>query len=444
MGSILNKYKFVSRETNIKEFYNGRTIYKRTVIIGVLNEETEIIYPHPVTDFIKSTYEYSGKSINSQKIPAQVICRFLNFLYENIEKGNSEFQDLKEKGIKGLRLLHGSRYITKLSLEGKQKTTVKQYEKYLNRFYIYLSDKKLLEEYIDKEIFKSKTSGKTSYNSIFKHPSLPTHYPSRETINYKLAKLKDFGAPRIKLTKHFIEIARQVAPEIALGLCFEFYGGIRRGEVINLTRASLNIRYRESFEVQIKDNKKLLFARLRDTTFENPKRLNYLNLEMARQTILDNDLVWEVYDDHMHTLSILEKRGKIRNPYALFIDQYGNPMSGKVYEKRFNKVKKVFLDSLLGTAEHKLFDNTAWGTHIGRGVFTNILVSMGFTATQLAIARGDRNINSAMSYIDENLSQEEIKKAVNKFKTYPIESLGQFDVTELRKILKQKEGINGY
>ena len=95
-------------------------------------------------------------------------------------------------------------------------------------------------------------------------------------------------------------------------------------------------------EVQIRDNRSKFFSRLKDTKSENPKRLNYLQIDMARQTILDNDLVWEVYRKHHKRLDYMIKSGKCKNPSALFLDRDGEVMSGKVYDRRFKKVKKAF------------------------------------------------------------------------------------------------------
>ncbi|MFP7486468.1 site-specific integrase [Priestia filamentosa] len=430
----LTDYRFVSREIDVDELFGDKVLKKKAIFIGILNKKTGIVFPHPVTNFIKSKYEYDGKSLNSQAAPAQLVCRFMNFIYENIEKENAEFESLRELGIRGLKGIHASRFITSLTVKGSQKNTVKQYRKYIDKFYEYLKDM----GYIDVVLNWGKDGNENI--SVLNDPQLPTMNPSRDTINKRDAKLKDFGENRRQLVEHFISIARKVAPDIAFGLCLQFYGGLRRGETVNITREDIKSNYRESLEVEIRDNRKVLFSRLKDTKFENPKRLNYLNLEMSKQTILDDDLVWEVYDDHIKTLKILDKKGVCKNKKAFFVDKDGNPMSAKVYERRFKKVKKAFLHSLIGTKEYDLFDNTIWSTHIGRGVFTNLLISMGFTVTQIAIARGDRNINSAMSYVDETLSSEQIKQAVNEFKHHPIERLGELNIDDIKRLWKGRVG----
>ncbi|HDR4715853.1 TPA: site-specific integrase [Bacillus cereus] len=425
-------YKFVSKETTVNEMIRGKMRNIKVITIGVLEESTGIVYPHPITEFIKRQYEFYGKSLNSSDAPARVVCRFLNFCLQKIEEGHEEFVDIKDKGINGLERKHGSQYLTHCSLEGLQKATVEYYEKYLSVFYVFLKKMNWIEEDFPLE-GKKNSSGDTVYRSVFREPSLGTRFPSRDTSKRRIAKLKDFGEDRKQLTTHFIRTAMNIAEEIALGLCLQFYGGLRRGEVVNVSRGDLIVSEGESMEVQIKDNRKKFFSRLKDTKSENPKRLNYLQTDMCRQTILDNDLVWEVYQKHQKRLDYMIKSGKCKNLSALFLDGDGEAMSGKIYDRRFQKVKRAFLDSLMGHKDYELLSGTFWSTHIGRGVFTNMLIDMGFTPTQLAIARGDRNLSSAMAYIDQTLTTEQIQEAVNAFKKYPTEKLGVIDYDHVKK-----------
>lgn len=58
----------------------------KVITIGVLEESTGIVYPHPISEFIKRQYEFYGKSLNSADAPARVVCRFLNFVYKRLKK----------------------------------------------------------------------------------------------------------------------------------------------------------------------------------------------------------------------------------------------------------------------------------------------------------------------------------------------------------------------
>lgn len=79
---------------------------------------------------------------------------------------------------------------------------------------------------------KKSSSGDAIYRSVFREPELGTRFPSRDTSKRKVTKLKDFGEDRNQLTAHFIRTAMNVAEDIALGLCLQFYGGLRRGKLL--------------------------------------------------------------------------------------------------------------------------------------------------------------------------------------------------------------------
>lgn len=112
----LEKYRFVAKEVLIEDLLgNNKLEEKRVVVIGVEDKVTGIIVPHPITHFIRQKYQFKGKSLSGQMNPAREIVKFLNFIYEQIILGKPEFQMLREKGLKGLQLIHGSRYITHLS-----------------------------------------------------------------------------------------------------------------------------------------------------------------------------------------------------------------------------------------------------------------------------------------------------------------------------------------
>lgn len=437
----LAKYKFVVKETEIKEVVDKQIVDMRVVNIGVKDEETDIIYPHPLTDFIRIMYEYMGTSVNSQIAPANVVCRFLNYLLIKIDEKDEGFNELVFNGLRGLKLRHGSRYITYLTMKGLSKGTVSNYENYLKYFYYYLQEQGLLtlefqiKKYINAE-------DKLILESPFRAPAFETRLPSKNTAKQRKHKLKDFGDKRYRLVTDFIQKAREVAPEIAFGVCLQFYGGLRRGELVNLTLGSLKAVIGESLIVEIRDNRHILFPHLQDTTKEYPKRLNYLQTHLANQTILDNELLWEVYSQHMKTLELKLKRKEIKNPSALFLDQDGKAMSGNVYERKFKRVKKALMlelkDAEGRSADYALLSETSWGTHIGRGIFTNFLFDMGLTVTQIAIARGDTNIHSAMEYVDSKATTKALEEAIEEIKNIPAERFGFIERDIIRRKWKRE------
>ncbi|NOU72551.1 site-specific integrase [Paenibacillus sp. LMG 31458] len=438
MGNVLSSFKFVVRETEIEELINNKLKRTRVVNIALKDKVSGMLIPHPLTNFIRVMYEYRGKSLNSQLAPARVVCDFLNFLYKKIDEGDAEFTPLKEVGISGVKYLHGSRFISSHTELGNKKSTVEYYENFLKVFFSFLEEQRLISPEFPMKRYTSKNN-QIIIESPFRHASFHTKYPSKKTKGNganKGHKLKDFGQNRYLLVTEFIQKALEFTPDIALGICLQFYGGIRRGELVNVTRGDVLVRFRESFQVQIQDNRELLFKHLKDTSKEYPKRLNYLQHHLANQTILDNDLVWEVYSKHIKMLDLRAKRNEIKNLSALFVDSDGKPMSGTVYERRFNKLKRSFLLELSTTEgryeDYKLLSETHWSTHIGRGNFTNFLFDMGLSITQIAIARGDTSIDSAMEYVDEKVTLQSLREAINTLKNMSVEQMGRIDVDVIK------------
>ena len=394
------KERFVVKETTIKIPVNNKDGFKekRIALICVMNEDTGIVYPHPISSFIKNHYRDNGNSgsINSQLNPAREVVKFLNYILERVADEDPLFIELKDKGIFGLKVLHGSLYLTHKTREGScNKDTVERIEKYLTKFYYFLKNEGIIN---DLEV-TYKLNYNTNSNDIvspFRHYSLHTEFPDDEFEDEDATYLlKDFGENRFPYVCELIKIARMVCPEIALGLCFQFFGGLRRGEVVNVTIDSIepDLKRRNFFRVIVDKKQHILFPHLQNTANEGVKR-------RRKQTLLANNLLYEVYEEHMKRL----KSTPSLNPKALFVSPKTKlPISGASYAEKFIKVKSVFLQRLLEKGRLDEFDelNVQWSTHIGRGVFTNFLLGIGLNPTQVAIARGDKNINSVLAYIEK-------------------------------------------
>jgi integrase len=405
----MNKY-VVSEYSTFDENDNP---YPSKIGIGVRSPQTDNIIPSPLTNFIKTLYSNKGKSISSQRNAAYAITRFLNYIDLQINRQNRNFQFLKNEGLSGLGLIHGSKYISSLSLRvraGKLSPSYVFTEMYyIIYFFIWLKEQRIIDE--DFEVsYKNIKRGYKDYTIIsnpFDDIELGTILPGKD--ERVLSMISDFGSNRYKLTRKFINIARNIEPEIVLGICFQFFGGLRRSEVVNLTKQSVKDNY-NSMILHIRDNQNILFPNLKNTSHiqvKNPRN----------QSLLYDDLTVKIYEEHLEKLSLLEKEGTIKNNYGLFISKRtGLPITGKQYYSKFMNVKKALLKKLSNeenVKDYLLLTENAWSTHIGRGVFTNFLLDLGLSPTQVAIARGDKNINSALAYVDEKTAIENMKFAIN-------------------------------
>lgn len=445
---MLSNYQFVTKQISDEKLVGGNYEKIDTIMIGIVptsdsGKKIGNVFPTLYSMFV-THMEESGKSLNSQISAASKIVYFLNFVTQRARQGDQDFESYREKGVFGLTRLHGAKFITFLTLEKESaKETVQAYEWALNRFYHYLIKMGWIEEKFE---FRYIDGKKESWPSIFKNPKLHAQYPSSQTQRRKKAKKKDFGEDRYTFIFRFLEIARKVAPRAAFAFCLMFFGGLRKGEVVNITMKDIKAIKGESLSVQIRDNRRKLFGeQLHSFQTEFPKRLNYLGTDLANQTILDNDLLWEIYEEHELMIKSLDKQGKIRNKHAYFINAEGNAMSGQSLDDEFRKVKQVFLNGdndhvgLVGHPDYDAYTLSRWGCHICRGVFTNILIDMGLSITQIAIARGDTSIESVMDYVDRLETNHALKTVIEhlnaitkeerdkEIQTIPLRRMGQID-----------------
>lgn len=395
----------------VKEYDINLTKDTSETTVGIcIQDNVGLIFPSPITNFIKREYADKGLSLNSQRNAAYVITRFLNFLVANIE--DPLFRSLKFSGLKGLELEHAARYISLKSMESRSGKKSDKYVAsqihYIDRFYVWLKQQQITaQDYsIEKKlrtIFR--TTRKPIYESIFELNDIEVLYP---TDNGQIERtLKTFGENRDILISQFINCAREVCPEISLGIALQILAGLRRSEVINLTNSSISLENNGGV-VHIRDNQNKLFAHLSsksDVQVKFPRD----------QIVLCSDILKQLFDEHM------DKHSKVNlDSPALFINRKTKKViTGKSYHYRFNKVKEAFLERLLKSNnlhDYRLLTSKDWSTHIGRGIFTNILLDLKLTPTQIALARGDRSINSALSYTDEHLMIEEVKFAIEKFR----------------------------
>ncbi|MDI3091473.1 hypothetical protein QJ133_10060 [Priestia megaterium] len=424
--------RYVVREYNLPQLNDENESYFPAIGIGVRDSTTNIILPSPLSNFIKTNYRNKGKSLSSQRNSAYAVTRFLNYVDDNVKSGNEEFKNLRIEGLSGLSLIHGSKYISSLSMRSRKQQLNSKYINnqihYLIDFYFWLKKQTIIKD--DFELsYKNINRGDYSYSvpsNPFDDIELGTIFPRQSEHTGKA--LSDFGRNRYHITVKLINIARMIEPEIALGICFQFFGGLRRSEVINLTLNSIK-HQDKTLILEVRDNQELLFNDVKNSAHlqvKNPRN----------QLLLINDLMNEIYQSHLQNINYLVKENKINNKHALFISKRsGNPLTGKQYYSKFMKVKKALLSQLSqeeSIQDYLLLSENCWSTHIGRGVFTNFLLDIGLNVTQVAIARGDKNINSSLAYVDERTAIATMGIAINSIREA---------YQETHKTLIQKEHI---
>jgi integrase len=431
--------RYVVREIPIKIRTGGRLKDVRKIIIGFYVEDDDIVYPHPISDFIDKEYFNYSKSLSHQKLPAYTIVQFLNYLYREANKRDSEFIDLKYKGVFGLTIEHGSSFLNYLAEEVTlTQDTFTMKVSHLTKFYDYLNNNNLVEQ---KSTIRTK-KGQTSEILIppFKNIKYPLNAQHR-----KLKKKKDIitnsNKNRVQLIREFLLTAYLTEPAIALAIAFLFYGGLRSGECMNLLKSSVkpqggSLFGEKGFVIEVRDNQILLFS----------NQTNTINMEVKKprdQAVLNDTIVSWLFKQHLKWLDKMDQQNRITNRRALFINsENGEALSGPGFRKKFEKVKTAYLDSLRNTSgrlqDYIDLTETYWSTHIGRGTFTNMIISANFSVEQTAIARGDSNLNSALHYTDVMSTMNNIDTAL-KILTADDFDKQSIEISALKRTWKEVE-----
>lgn len=219
--------------------------------------------------------------------------------------------------------------------------------------------------------------------------------PERKASN-KLHNVK----PEIALA--LIDIALDICPKIALGIYLQIFGGLRASEVVCLecTDVHYNVK-KDEFKISVTLSDKDLRPDIKTGFIRKVKK-------PRKQKIL---AIEGLFDELYNNNKLLIQHA-VSN--ALFINRDGNPMTVESYSRYFNKVKRILLERMsassdLNTALYaQALTTENWSTHIGRGIFSNIVANASNTSYELATLRGDKNYSSSLPYLCDTEETERL------------------------------------
>lgn len=440
-----NRYKYVLCLGSYLNKQGGEYFDTDRMIIGLKDEEESIIYPHPITSYLDIKYHRKSGSINTERTAGIQVVQYLNFILDNVQNHNSNFKEVR--GLEDLELKHADLYLEYCVEEkGNSNETLNAKENYITSFYDFLWKQKILKEkpnFITTEYYYE--------NSVKTKLTLDFNYKRTNDIyKRKIIKRKDVVPRshetnenrkiiRLNYMRELLLIASEIVPDIAFGIALQFYAGLRAGEVLNLIISALKpqngCKYGErGLVIEIKDRQDELFIGKKSKAGEQVKR------ERDQSALIDPILSY-LYEKHVS--KVLKSNKKRKNRNALFCDTEGNPMTYKTYYDRFKQFKTYYLGLLRMTKgryqDYKDFLNTKWSTHIGRGVFTNMCLDVGFSTTQTTILRGDKSTKSMEKYQDIISASYNISKALGLLEPQNAENIIGIDVSDYYKRWKEVE-----
>lgn len=379
---LQRKYKFVVRSVwgQYAAESDGSSISKQYVVLKIKDIETESEIIHPITDFVLSNWKH--RSFNTMKASAFTVAMFMNFLLENKNYYNLD-------NISQLDFEHGTAFLNELTYKKTPKQTVKKHESVLISFFKYLVEKEIIDE--NKCEFKEKTASIHSSVEIIMKSPFKVEYFNNST-SYSIHQLPD------EYILRFLEVAYQLNSCIALGIYMQFFGGVRTGEVCNLRVKDLQLlgSYGENgFILNLNQDR-----HLRDD-LNNTAGSDYI--KSKRWQIVLGFKNWSRLFFEKHMSSHLPKHVSGGSP--LFINRDGLGLTGSSYYYHFNKVKAEFLKTLREStiAKDRLnaitLEASKWSSHLGRGVFSNLLAEEADNLYDVSIPRGDKSFNSVKPYL---------------------------------------------
>lgn len=385
---MINKY--VVREKTIIE--SGIREYKYPVIMEqfILPNNQVIELP---SIFNKFTYnKFKNKPISVPKNENSTITQFLNYIREEVLLGeDSSFTILKDKKINGLSFYHLAKFLNySIDVCDNSYSTIKQKERRLMNFYKQLTSAKLIDVKWKYHVLYDSTESKKRrfYESPLDTIEYNVAYPPKKVDINKIVDLDDSAIDLL------LDTCEKDVPDILFAIALCMYGGLRKGEVVNLRVQDLRLFDDKNIMVaNIKDRPELFIGRLlSESGAKKPRNQVILN---------DNGRLYDYYEKHMkERLKRLSNNNRITD--ALFVDTNGRPLTGSNYIHRFSKLKKLFLEAmeLDKYAEFTYLEENKWGSHICRGIFTNLCVRRGYARSleELRTLRGDRNTKSSEPY----------------------------------------------
>lgn len=411
-----NEVTYKVKIKNIERAKNHNKVVERVaMIVREINVNGNVIeIPSPLSIYAIDMAD----RLNTQRAYANVFCGFLNYIQKQVNDGNSKFDKVKLKGIYALTWEHACSYLKYCKNElHNSRDTVKYKMRFIKNLYKYLIEEGVLDKSVEikmvsKYNYKLKRYTTSIANPFTKSSKYRVRLPD-EVTEYSKEKLKDLDE---RLWLKLLSMCDDICPEIKLGVYMQIMGGLRMGEVVNLTINSLNINKVYDNELEKELTEITVDIRNRNNElFDRDVRLDSCQTKKARynQIILDPlFMLGELYEKHISEINKIKDKTKSKYKNALFVNSKGQPMTGSNYSDRFYKLKKAFLEYLeqYSYADFNLLKNQKkWGTHIGRGIYTNFIIHNDLatlpngevSSRLLADLRGDSSEDSARDYIEK-------------------------------------------
>lgn len=365
--------------------------------IAMKDKKTDaILQLTPYTKLLRySDVTIDQRRSESIKVWGQFICRFLNFvLIDN-------YSQFKIDDIKDITIEIGNKYLeeyAKGNIGGENKSiqALKKEMKKLCKLYSYI--KSIYKKGATK-IYKLKWKYKDSKNRV----RYNNYFSLNDNDNERLA-FNIFRNMPSQIFEVFLKLSKIYYPELTFAIALQAYAGLRPGEICNV---------RQSIDPK---NPGVIYQKV-------GSRISAFNINLTRLYQMRDDgtyvggikkrriqkvytpylsRVQELYQEH---LVILERYEFGNGYYPMFVNKNGEAITVKSYREKVERLANVYLKEYLAESDNPYFRRYAeiltqkkLSPHFLRHYFTVLLVIDNKTPHEIAVWRGDKNLDSSLIY----------------------------------------------
>lgn len=383
--AIIIKYK--------KAHINGFIENKSTVGICLYDENTKReTKAQPISVVAKTWPSVKLQPLNTYMTR---FVRFLNYCFFECKDPVESIADIEPNTVLS--------YFTNISMTSGR-TYVRAAEDNVNKALYFLWKHEIATGFKESDFAEIKTPrGITAYLKDVKNCYT---LPPSKTRN----RLHDMDTETVL---RMFDLAIRYTPRIALGLYFQIFGGLRYAEVVSLDYSKIHF--------NLGNNANAVYVDIEDTDLRPELRRGFLSKakKPRKQQVI---YIPELFDQ-LYELNIKLTAKGLSN--AVFINVNGNAMTEASYAGYFRTLKKHLIDSLKKDSDFRVrnygisLESIEWGTHIGRGIYSNLVAEVAKTSAEIARARGDSSQDSSLPYLSDNsktrtLIIENVQKLINE------------------------------
>lgn len=434
-----SKYRYTQR---IIPVIFGEDTIKWYNCILLENKETLETYVSEFSDFFVSKNIINLSIKTKMNNYCTTIIMFLNYIFFEMDEPINSISDIDLEIGESFLASYSEGYIGRATL--KTDESIVRVANSLTYFYYWLYTCR------DKRTKKKKYKLKHLSQDMFTYTTfkqrLNTAKSGKDFIEkkkldciftyslYGVVTSKKLDNPTEYLIYSLLDIAEQYDPMLAFPIAIGAFAGLRQGEICQICKGNIYrsafLGYSSAFYI---DLQKVRMLRSDGVLTGSIKRKRVQLVYSSFLPYID-----KLYKQH---ISYLKQEGYYNNKYgALIIDTNGKAMTTSAFRKRFIKLTQKLTerlyklhDDLNAVMTLDLLTRYRITPHCLRYFFTQYLKNSGEDAHGLASFRGDLNLNSALTYLQNcPKNAEQIRILQDSF----MESYCKYTMTTIEEFKK--------